>query len=435
MKDLVMSAQLQDVSANVKALGAARCGGAKDCSANESSSQDQESFSKTLSRETVRESKPQEAKSVDKKPLESKKKDAAEEPSDDSVNLDKKDSAQADSADEASAASKSDTDAESSPDGEMVAEILQAMMVETPDTEAPTDSATALVESALDGNLLPQEGSDLPVESATQAPLIVQLQEVVNEVVQAPDKKLEQAALVGELAATPSAKGKTAVSSDAQTSGLLPTDNAESVKSDSANAVQLQAGQDRVGLLQSAANQQAQTAVGATDLVAQATPTLNVQQTETLKSAMASQAPNHISLPVQHPNWDKELGSRMMWMINNDVKGAEVKLNPPQLGPMEIRISMNNDQANISITAAHGATREAVESSIGKLREMLGQEGLNLANVDISQHSFKEQREHQEKSLRDATGAEDADQIAEITAEAFLPRNNSMSIGMIDYFA
>ena len=74
-------------------------------------------------------------------------------------------------------------------------------------------------------------------------------------------------------------------------------------------------------------------------------------------------------------------------MAKHDVQVASIKLNPPQLGPLEVRITFNHDQANVNFISHHGVVREAVESALPKLREMFGEGGVNLVNVDVSDNS------------------------------------------------
>lgn len=100
-----------------------------------------------------------------------------------------------------------------------------------------------------------------------------------------------------------------------------------------------------------------------------------------------------IPLPITHPDWDQALGQRVMWLVKQDVQGAELRINPPQLGPVEMRIVMNNDQATVSFTSQHAAVREALEAAVPRLRDMFSDNGLNLGNVNVSQHSFAQQRQ------------------------------------------
>jgi flagellar hook-length control protein FliK len=99
-----------------------------------------------------------------------------------------------------------------------------------------------------------------------------------------------------------------------------------------------------------------------------------------------------MNLPVpmqQQANWGQAMAERVVWMSNAKIQEAEIQLNPRELGPIGIKISMNNDQANVSFVAQHAATREALETAIPRLREMLSEQGLELGQSDISQHGSK----------------------------------------------
>ncbi len=94
-----------------------------------------------------------------------------------------------------------------------------------------------------------------------------------------------------------------------------------------------------------------------------------------------------IAKPVTHPGWSKDLGEQIVWMNNKEIAAAEIKLNPLHLGPISIRIDVGQDnQTSIQFTAQHAETKEALEASIPKLREMLQGQQLNLVNVNISQN-------------------------------------------------
>jgi flagellar hook-length control protein FliK len=110
----------------------------------------------------------------------------------------------------------------------------------------------------------------------------------------------------------------------------------------------------------------------------------------TFQSTQTGAAPRSmIALPVQvpvgQPGWDSAMGERIQWMMSRNVQQAEIKLTPPDLGPLEIKISLQNDQTNVQFLANHSATRDALEAAIPRLRELFGEINLNLANVDVNQ--------------------------------------------------
>ncbi|MDT4329228.1 flagellar hook-length control protein FliK [Methylomonas sp. MED-D] len=102
-----------------------------------------------------------------------------------------------------------------------------------------------------------------------------------------------------------------------------------------------------------------------------------------------------IGRPVNHPEWNAELGQKLLWMHNQAVPSAEIRLNPEHLGPISIKIDVNQDQANVTFTTQHAVVKEAIEAAIPKLREMLGGQNLNLADVNVSQQQ-SEQRSGRE---------------------------------------
>lgn len=102
-----------------------------------------------------------------------------------------------------------------------------------------------------------------------------------------------------------------------------------------------------------------------------------------------------IQLPLHHPQWQSELGDRVTWLARNGgSQSAEIRLNPANLGPIEVRVVMQDDQASITFSAQHGAVRDAIEASLPRLRELFTGGGLQLANANVSDQPLHEQRHH-----------------------------------------
>lgn len=93
------------------------------------------------------------------------------------------------------------------------------------------------------------------------------------------------------------------------------------------------------------------------------------------------------------PVWSQGMAKQILWMINQNVSSAEIRLNPANLGPIEVLIDMNEDEVSVSLTSRHAVVREAMEQALPKLREMFDENGINLTDADISKHSLSEQRE------------------------------------------
>ncbi len=96
-----------------------------------------------------------------------------------------------------------------------------------------------------------------------------------------------------------------------------------------------------------------------------------------------------IALPMSDPRWQGELNNRIAVMAKAAMLGqpqvAEIRLNPASMGPIDIRVIVKDDgQASVSFSAQQGVTREAIENSLPRLRELFNGSGLVLADADVS---------------------------------------------------
>src|SRR5690606_41715436 len=65
---------------------------------------------------------------------------------------------------------------------------------------------------------------------------------------------------------------------------------------------------------------------------------------------------------------------------------------PAELGPVELKIQVHQDQATIQVQAQNASVREALEMHVHRLREALANNGLGLAQFDVSAQDRKSTR-------------------------------------------
>lgn len=135
------------------------------------------------------------------------------------------------------------------------------------------------------------------------------------------------------------------------------------------------------------------------------------------------------------PAWSQGMGKQILWMVQQNISSAEIRLNPAHLGPIEVRIDMSDDQVNVALSSRHAVVREAMEMALPKLREMFDANGLNLADTDISQHSFAEQREQNtaDNNNRQVIG-ENSDQANPAISNDEAIKQSTVVNGMVDYY-
>jgi hypothetical protein len=143
-----------------------------------------------------------------------------------------------------------------------------------------------------------------------------------------------------------------------------------------------------------------------------------------------------VATPFGQAGWDQALGERIQWLAGQKVQGAQVKLNPANLGPMEVRIQVQNDQASVQFSSHHAVVREALEAALPRLRDMFENSGVQLVNVDVSGGSHTGQQGAMPDTPAPYWGqAQGGD--AEMTVESgnLTPLATFMQSGRLDLFA
>lgn len=95
-------------------------------------------------------------------------------------------------------------------------------------------------------------------------------------------------------------------------------------------------------------------------------------------------------LEMQQEKVAPALGQRLMMMVNNKLQTAEIKLDPPELGSMMVRIQVHNDQAQLHVVAQQPHTREMLEQAMPRLRELMQEQGLQLTDAQVGRQDQQE---------------------------------------------
>jgi flagellar hook-length control protein FliK len=154
-------------------------------------------------------------------------------------------------------------------------------------------------------------------------------------------------------------------------------------------------------------------------------------------TALRQEAPA-LAKPISHPEWDKDLGESIIWMNNRSIPAAEIKINPPHLGPISVRVDINQDQASISFAAQHSAVREALEASVPKLRELMQAQQLNLAEVNVSQQFSSDQQKSQAQQFSESSAQPETIPVPEAagqSSEAIETEQAIVTKGLLSIYA
>lgn len=96
--------------------------------------------------------------------------------------------------------------------------------------------------------------------------------------------------------------------------------------------------------------------------------------TSTSQTAPSFPIETHIS----HPDWHKSVGDRLIWLVNNQQQTASLSLNPEHLGPIQIQVQIDNQQANVQFIANQAEVRQALQNAMPLLNSLFEQSGIQL---------------------------------------------------------
>jgi flagellar hook-length control protein FliK len=103
-------------------------------------------------------------------------------------------------------------------------------------------------------------------------------------------------------------------------------------------------------------------------------------------------------LALQQGGWSEAMVDKVMWLSSQNLKSAEIQLEPADLGRLEVRVDMTKDQAQVTFASPHAGVRETLEGQMQRLRDLFTQQGMNLLDVNVSDQSLNRGWQGQEQS-------------------------------------
>lgn len=135
------------------------------------------------------------------------------------------------------------------------------------------------------------------------------------------------------------------------------------------------------------------------------------------------------------PAWDGALAQKVTWMVTQQLQVAQLQLNPPNLGPMEVMLTVGNGpdpQTRIEFTSPHLVVREAIQAALPHLREMMADNGISLGSATVSADSFQQQAQ---AGRQDHASARSAGDMPQATSELVARAATRVHTGLVDTFA
>jgi flagellar hook-length control protein FliK len=137
-----------------------------------------------------------------------------------------------------------------------------------------------------------------------------------------------------------------------------------------------------------------------------------------------------VAAGVDTAGFGQGVADKVSVMVDSNLTSAKLQVNPPALGPIEVRIALQGGHAQVWLSSHSAVTRDALESSSPKLREMLGSQGFSQVSVDISQRSFQDRSPPSQAYEAMPSISGDAPGLAQTS-----PSMSRTAIGLLDAYA
>ena len=86
---------------------------------------------------------------------------------------------------------------------------------------------------------------------------------------------------------------------------------------------------------------------------------------------------------IHKPEGQQQLNEKIRWMVNARNTMAEIRLDPPELGSMQVRVNVSGDAASVSFIVQSQQAKEALAEAMPKLRDMLSEQGIELGDAQV----------------------------------------------------
>lgn len=137
-------------------------------------------------------------------------------------------------------------------------------------------------------------------------------------------------------------------------------------------------------------------------------------KTEGIKNPVSSAQPNNAPARFDSPlhkapddeMFGGQISERLVMMVKGDVQTARIQLDPPELGALEVKIKVQHEQMTVTFNSGNAMVRDALEGQGNKLRDLLAQQGLTLADMQVGSQASGQQQSQQQTAQGEGGSAQ-----------------------------
>lgn len=151
--------------------------------------------------------------------------------------------------------------------------------------------------------------------------------------------------------------------------------------------------------------------------------------------ALSTQTSSEITTAFGKTDWNHAVNQKVVWMMGAGEQSATLTLNPPDLGPLQVVIQVDNQHVDTTFISDNPAVRQVLEDGMSMLRDKMSESGMSLgqAQVNSGEQSQREARQHAQEASRQRANASNStqDDIGTLST----PTARYVRNGLVDTFA
>ncbi|WP_293633376.1 flagellar hook-length control protein FliK [Shewanella sp. CG12_big_fil_rev_8_21_14_0_65_47_15] len=162
-------------------------------------------------------------------------------------------------------------------------------------------------------------------------------------------------------------------------------------------------------------------------------PQINRQDLQQVQLSLRQGVETQNQMQEMIQRFSPVMKQQLVTMVSQGIQHAEIRLDPPELGHMLVKIQVHGDQTQVQFHVTQPQTRDVIEQAIPRLRELLQEQGMQLADSHVS-HGDQGQRREGSFGEGGGSGGANVDNFSAEELDLGLNQATSLNSG-IDYYA
>lgn len=123
--------------------------------------------------------------------------------------------------------------------------------------------------------------------------------------------------------------------------------------------------------------------------------------------------PSPVVVELRQPQAPQQIAESVVWQLGKGLNEVQIRLNPEDLGPLEVRLKLDGDKVAVRFDMADASVRDVVQTSLPQLATLLSARGLQLDQAQVFQQDRGQGQPQGEPMAQADAGTADEGEVAQ----------------------